>query len=225
MKNKISIIIPCKNEKLSLDAVLKELKKLKLIDEIIIVLDSKKDNSIEVIKKNKCRYIIQKNKGYGSAIIEGFKKAKNNYGCIFNADHSFKPNYLKKMFALSKTNDFIFGTRYKGNSGSEDDSLLTYIGNKIFSFICRNFLNIRLTDVLYTYVLCNTKKFNSIKFKNSDFRLCVELPYNVSKKSFRYTEISMFERRRLAGEKKVNEFKDGFLISMEIIRCFLSKKK
>jgi len=147
MKNKISIIIPCKNEKLSLDAVLKELKKLKLIDEIIIVLDSKKDNSIEVIKKNKCRYIIQKNKGYGSAIIEGFKKAKNNYGCIFNADHSFKPNYLKKMFALSKTNDFIFGTRYKGNSGSEDDSLLTYIGNKIFSFICRNFLNIRLTDV------------------------------------------------------------------------------
>ena len=225
MKNKISIIIPCKNEKLSLDAVLKELKKLKLIDEIIIVLDSKKDNSIEVIKKNKCRYIIQKNKGYGSAIIEGFKKAKNNYGCIFNADHSFKPNYLKKMFTLSKTNDFIFGTRYKGNSGSEDDSLLTYIGNKIFSFICRNFLNIRLTDVLYTYVLCNTKKFNSIKFKNSDFRLCVELPHNVSKKSFKYTEISMFERRRLAGEKKVNEFKDGFLISMEIIRCFLSKKK
>jgi len=67
--------------------------------------------------------------------------------------------------------------------------------------------------------------FNSIKFKNSDFRLCVELPYNVSKKSFRYTEISMFERRRLAGEKKVNEFKDGFLISMEIIRCFFSKKK
>jgi len=225
MKNKVSIIIPCKNEKLSLNAVLIELKKVKLIDEIIIVLDNKEDNSIEVIKKNKCRYIIQKNKGYGSAIIEGFKKAKNDYGCIFNADHSFKPKYLNKMHLLSKNNDFIFGTRYKGNSGSDDDSMLTYIGNKIFSFICRNFLSIKLTDVLFTYVLCNTKKFNSINFKNYDFRLCVELPYNVSKKKFKYTEISMFERRRLAGDKKVNEFKDGFLISVEILRCFFNKYK
>jgi len=223
MKNKISIIIPCKDERLSLNAVLTELKKIKLVNEIIIVLDNKKDRSLEIIKKHKCKYIIQKNKGYGSAIIEGFKKAKNDYGCIFNADHSFKPEYLYKMQILSKKNDFIFGTRYKGRSGSDDDSLLTYTGNKIFSFICKNFLNIKLSDVLYTYVLCNTKKFNSIKFKSHDFRLCIELPHNVSKKLFRYTEIPMFERRRLAGNKKVNEFKDGFLISMEIIRCFFNK--
>jgi glycosyltransferase involved in cell wall biosynthesis len=223
MKNKISIIIPCKDEKLSLDKVLTELKKIKLINEIIVVVDNKKDKSIKVIKKNNCRYIVQKNKGYGSAIIEGFKKAKNNYGCIFNADHSFIPKYLPKMQTLSQKNDFIFGTRYKGNSGSEDDNLLTYTGNKIFSFICRNFLNIKLTDVLYTYVLCNTKKFNLLKFKNHDFRFCIELPYNVSKKSFKYTEIPMFERKRFAGKKKVNEFKDGFLISLEIIRCFFSK--
>ena len=62
MKNKISIIIPCKNERLSLSSVLKELKKIKLVDEIIIVIDSKKDNSIDIIKKNKCKYIIQKKK-------------------------------------------------------------------------------------------------------------------------------------------------------------------
>ena len=223
MKNKISLIIPCKDESLSLNAVLAELKKIKSINEIIIVLDNKEDNSLKIIKKHKCKYIIQKNKGYGSAIIEGFKAAKNNYSCIFNADHSFKPEYLNKMQILSKKNDFIFGTRYKGRSGSDDDSLLTYIGNKIFSFICKNFLNIKLSDVLYTYVLCNTKKFNSIKFKSYDFRFCIELPYNINKRSFKYTEIPMFERRRLAGNKKVNEFKDGFLISMEIIRCFFNK--
>ena len=223
MKNKISIIIPCKDESLSLNKVLTELKKVKIVNEIIIVLDNKKDSSIEVIKKNKCKYIIQKKRGYGSAIVEGFKKAKNDYGCIFNADHSFIPKYLNRMNVLSKKNDFIFGTRYKGNSGSDDDSLLTYIGNKIFSFICRYFLNIKLTDVLYTYVLCNTKKFNLINFKSSDFRLCIELPYNVSKKSFNYTEIPMFERKRFAGKKKVNEFKDGFLILMQIIRCFFNK--
>ena len=102
MKNKISIIIPCKDESLSLNKVLTELKKVKIVNEIIIVLDNKKDSSIEVIKKNKCKYIIQKKRGYGSAIVEGFKKAKNDYGCIFNADHSFIPKYLNRMNVLSK---------------------------------------------------------------------------------------------------------------------------
>ena len=35
-------------------------------------------------KKFNCKIIIQKKRGYGSAIIEGFENAKSKYGCIFN---------------------------------------------------------------------------------------------------------------------------------------------
>ena len=86
-----SLIIPAKNERESLGIVLSELKKYPIINDIIIVVDSKKDNSIEIAKKFNTKIIIQKKNGYGSAIIEGFKFAKNKYGFIFNADHSFHP--------------------------------------------------------------------------------------------------------------------------------------
>ena len=47
------------------------------------------------------------------------------------------PKYLNKMLKLCKNLDLIFTSRYMHpGGGSEDDTLVTYIGNKIF-FIYR----------------------------------------------------------------------------------------
>ena len=49
MSEKISLIIPCKNEVESLGAVLNEVKNNEHVDEIIVVVDSEDDNSIPII--------------------------------------------------------------------------------------------------------------------------------------------------------------------------------
>ena len=218
--DKISLIIPCKNEVESLSAVLEEIKDNKFVNEIIIVVDSELDNSIPITKKFNCKLIVQKSKGYGSAIIEGFKNAKNEFGCIYNADHSFDPKYFSDLVRISKSYDFIFGSRYKGSGGSDDDTIITFIGNKMFTFITRFILGIKLSDILYTYVLCNVDKFNNLNLKNNDFKLCIELPVKVKKNKHSYIDLEMFERKRFDGKKKVNIIKDGLLISYEIIKSF-----
>ena len=220
MTKKISLIIPAKNEVESLETVLLEVQKNYLIGEIIVVVDSEFDNSVVIAKKFNCKLVIQKNNGYGSAIIEGFKNAKNEFGCIFNADHSFDPKYLDGLVKESEKKDFVFGTRYNKLSGSDDDTIFTLIGNKIFSFITNKILKIKLTDILFTYVLCNVEKFNKLNLKNHDFKLCIELPAKVKQKNFSYSEIPIFERKRYGGKKKVNAIKDGFLILIEIIKNF-----
>ena len=220
MTKKISLIIPAKNEVESLETVLLEVKKNFLIGEIIVIVDSESDNSVAIAKKFNCKLVIQKNNGYGSAIIEGFKNAKNEFGCIFNADHSFDPKYLDELVKESEKNDFVFGTRYNKLSGSDDDTVITLVGNKIFSFITKKILKIKLTDILFTYVLCNVEKFNKLNLKNHDFKLCIELPAKVKKNNFSYSEIPIFERKRYGGKKKVNAIKDGFLILIEIIKNF-----
>tara|TARA_B100000029_G_scaffold351821_1_gene344305 strand:- start:223 stop:894 length:672 start_codon:yes stop_codon:yes gene_type:complete len=218
MSNNISLIIPAKNEVESLEAVLSEIQENKLVDEIIVVVDNINDNSVETVNKFNCKLIIQKNNGYGAAIIEGFKHAKNKFGCIFNADHSFDPKYLDALTKESTKNDFIFGTRYNKESGSDDDTIVTFIGNKIFTFICNKILKIKISDVLFTYVLCNVEKFNKLSLKNHDFKLCIELPAKVKQNNFSYSEVPIFERKRYGGKKKVNALKDGFLILIEIIK-------
>ena len=58
MSDKISLIIPAKNEVESLGAVLEEVKNNKFVDEIIVVVDSEIDNSIPIVKKFNCYFIV-----------------------------------------------------------------------------------------------------------------------------------------------------------------------
>ncbi len=49
---------------------------------------------------------------------------------------------------------------------------------------------------------------------------CVEFPIKMQKKKMKYFSISSYEKKRIGGSKKVNAFKDGFLILLEMIRLF-----
>ncbi len=218
---KINLVIPAKEKIENLYSIIKPLLKRNEINQIILVLSEK--NKKKFIKNKKLKIIIQKKPGYGSAIKEGFKISKSNFSCIFNADGSFNANDLPKMIKLSKKNDFIYASRYIKGAGSDDDNIITLIGNFVFSLMGRILLGIKLNDILYTYVLCNTKKFNKLRITSWDFRFCIELPFKVSQYKFSYTEFKSKEFKRKFGTKNVNEFKDGFLILTEVIKCFIKK--
>ena len=64
MKN-ISLIIPAKNELESLGKTIREILSYKFVNEIIVVVDSKNDNSINAVKKYDVKIVIQKKKVTG----------------------------------------------------------------------------------------------------------------------------------------------------------------
>ena len=175
-------------------------------------------------KNFKCKIVFQSGHGYGNALIEGIKNVETEYLCIFNADGSFDPNDLSKMLKLCEDDkDFIFASRYLAGSSSEDDTIVTWMGNKIFSLLGNIFFSLNISDILYTYVMGNTQKANSLNLKKKDFSLCVELPIKAKRAGFNLIDIKANERERIAGKKKVNAFKDGALILFEMIRLFFNK--
>ena len=220
MKN-LTLVIPAKHEEFSLPRVLEEIKHIKC--KKLIILSKSDTTTIRSIKNYKCKIIKQKYNGYGNALIEGINNVKTGYLCIFNADGSFDPKYLNLM--LNKTiinKSFIFASRYMKNGGSADDSLLTFIGNKIFTLIGRILFKIKISDILFTYVMGETTEFKKLKLCNSDFRICVEIPIKIKINNFKYQSIGSFERKRFGGVKKVNEFIDGFLILIELLKNYLA---
>lgn len=220
MKN-LTLVIPAKNEEYSLPKVLDEIKNINCNK--FVILEKKDVKTIRSITNCKCRIIKQKNRGYGNALIEGIRNVKTKYLCIFNADGSFDPKYLKKMLEKSKlTKSFIFASRYAEGGGSADDLFITLVGNHIFSFIGKFFFNIKITDILFTYIIGETSKFKKLKLKNADFRICVEIPIKIKINNFKYRSIASFERKRLGGKKKVKEFIDGFLILLELIKSYFN---
>ena len=213
----LTLVIPAKFEKESLPKVLTELKPYNL--KLLVVLREDIE-TIDCIKDFNCKILFQKNKGYGDALIEGIKSVNTEFFCIFNADGSFKPEELNDMYKLSKNQnyDLVFGSRYEKNSSSEDDTIITYVGNKIFSFIGMVFFSLPISDILYTYVLGKTKKVNDLNLQSKDFCFCVELPIKAKKNKYLLTSIPSNERMRIAGKKKVNAFKDGLKILLAMFK-------
>ena len=128
----LTLIIPAKKESESLPSVLNELQKYNY--KIDVVLHPTDLETINAIKKYDINIVYQKNLGFGDALIYGIKQCKTKYFCIFNADGSFNPKELNSMYEKVSNEKFnlVFGSRYELNSGSEDDAIITYNGNKIF---------------------------------------------------------------------------------------------
>jgi|TARA_B100000959_G_scaffold154181_1_gene161667 glycosyltransferase involved in cell wall biosynthesis len=219
----LTLVIPAKNEAECLPTVLNELKNFDC--KKIIIIPKSDLNTQNAIKNLDCKIVIQNDDGFGSALIQGIKEVETNFLCIFNADGSFDPKYLKNMFnELLSNYDFVFNSRYENGGGSDDDTFLTLIGNKIFTFICNLFFRLNISDVLFTYVMGKTSAFKSLDLKRKDFRFCIELPVLVKFKKYKFISKSSYERSRLSGRKKVNELKDGFLILLCILKMFIFRK-
>ena len=218
--NDLTLIIPAKHESESLPKVLDELQKYNYKTNII--LHHTDVSTIKALKDYNIDIIYQKNHGYGDALIQGIKSCKTKYFCIFNADGSFKPSEIKDMYnsLQSRKLDFIFASRYQEKSGSEDDTIITLIGNYIFTYIGKIFFKLDITDILYTFVIGKTKEALMLNLVKKDFSFCIELPIKASKMKMKLGSISSYERKRIGGKKKVSPFKDGFLILTHMAKLF-----
>ena len=221
--NEITLVIPAKNEPESLPKVLDELKKYDV--KKIIVMSEDDLSTYSSIKSYNEKILFQTGKGFGNALREGISLVETKYFCVFNADGSFDPSDLYKLKEkLESGSDFVFSSRYIKGAGTEDDTFLTSVGNFFFTQLCNFLFKLRISDVLYTYVMGSVEAFKSLDMRYDDFSFCVELPIKAKKKNFILTDFPSFERSRIAGVKKVNEFRDGFLILISILRLLIVKK-
>ena len=196
----LTLIIPAKNEKESLPRVLQVLKQHKY--KVIVSLQQNDYETINSIKYFDVMVHQQTGVGYGNSIIEGINKCTTKYFCIFNADGSFEIEDLEKMLKKCKNKDFIFASRYLNGGGSDDDTIITYFGNKIFSLIGRLLFSLKLNDILYTYVLGETSNSRKLNIKSNDFRFCVEFPIKIQISNMDYTSVPSYEKKRIGGKKK-----------------------
>ena len=220
----LTLIIPAKNEKESLPKVLSELQAFDY--KINIILEASDKLTIEAIKTFNCKIIYQDFKGYGDALKKGIKTVETEFFCIFNADGSFDPKELDLMIKKLKDDkyDFVFASRYEKNCGSDDDTLVTLIGNYIFTFLGKIFFKLEITDILYTFVMARTSCIKKLGLSAKDFSFCVELPIKAKRADYKICTSKSFERSRIAGKKKVNAFRDGLKILFSMIQLFFRIK-
>ena len=216
----VSLIIATYNEEESLPFVLNEIKDYNF-GEIIVVDGNSTDHTELVAKEYGAIFIKQNDKGWGSAVMQGFSKSKSKFITYMDGDGSYNPTAILEMKSLIENYDVIFSSRYKGGAKSPDDTFIRAVGNKLFTLLVQVLFKCKISDALFFYPLFRKEILEKINLSSQDFTLCLELPAVVHANDFKYKEILSLERERYAGVTKVNAFFDGFKILIGMFKLRL----
>jgi hypothetical protein len=177
---KMSLIVPCKNEELNIENIVSESKeKLNFPYEIVFVNDKSTDKTLKIMedcKLNNSDIEIKitegLGKGRGIAVNEGIKIANGNYSVTFDADMTVDMFDINLFYSTISNGhaDFINGSRliYKPYSGAM--RYLNYLGNTFFAKLATFIISEKITDTLcgtQCFITADYKIFNEFKAKNS----------------------------------------------------------
>ena len=226
----VSILIPCYNEKHTIEKLIFKVKKQKKIKkQIILVDDGSTDGTSKIIKsklKSKVDKVIfhKKNLGKGSSIISAQKFIKGDIIIIQDADLEYEPSDYYKLLKPFKNKliNVVYGSRVLGRKQNINEfsfeKKFRIFGNFVLTKIS-NLLNRQdLTDVHTCYKLLRKNIFFKLKLEEKDFSFCSEVTTKLSKLNENIIEVPIkYNGRSYIHGKKIS-FKDAILTIITIFK-------
>lgn len=223
----VSVVIPARNEKGNIEALVQRTPKMGKETEIIFVEGNSSDDTWGEIQRICQQYqgqvplkwIQQEGKGKGDAVRKGYSIATGDILMILDADMTVPPEDLPKFFEAIATGkgEYINGTRLVYPMEKEAMRTLNLLGNKFFSIAFSWLLGQRLKDTL-----CGTKvmtrenylKLAANRFYFGDFDPFgdFDLIFGAAKLNLKFIEVPIRYRARTYGETNISRFKHGWLL-------------
>ncbi len=215
---KLSIVIPCYNEKNTIQNILEVVRKVPIADkEIIVVDDCSKDGTRHVLQ-NELKHLIDRlilhevNQGKGAALRTGFQAAKGDIVIVQDADLEYDPFEIPTVIepiANGKA-DVVFGSRFLGAGPHRVVYYWHRLGNMVLTTLSNMFTNINLTDMETCYKAFKREIIQSIKIEENRFGFEPEITAKLSKiKEIRIYEVGISYYGRTYAEGKKIGWKDG----------------
>lgn len=233
--NSVSIIVPTYKEAENLRPLVTQisncLSPLHRPFEIIIVDDDSQDGSDKLIDELRhegypVRIIIRSGiRGLSSAVIHGFREAKNDCLVCMDADLSHPPQaipHLLETIESDNTIDFVLGSRYvPGATTDETWGLFRWINSKVATLLARPFT--RLKDPMSGFfampktIFEGGKGINPVGYKiglelivKCSCRNIREIPIHFANRKFGKSKLTIKEQfKYLIHLKRLSDFKFG----------------
>lgn len=215
--DRVSIILPAKNEAVNLKKLLPELRKTLPDAEIIVVNDGSTDDTVTICETNGVKVLThQYSKGNGASIKTGARAATNEILVFMDGDGQHKPaDVVKLLEHFHEGYDMVVGARSAATQASVSRLVANSVYNKLSSWIAGQ----KIADLTSGFRAVNGKKFRKFIYllpNGFSYPTTITMAFFRAGFSVSYMDIEAGKRE---GKSHISLVKDGvrfFLIIFKI---------
>jgi len=195
--------------------------------ELVIVDDGSTDGTREILEemarggsRAELRvFHLDRNRGKGAALREGFKRVTGDIVIIQDADLEYDPAEYPAMIApiLDGRADVVYGSRFLG--GPHRVLLFWhYVGNKFITTCANALYNVNLTDMETCYKAFRRQVIEALRLRSNGFAIEPEITAKVCKGRYRLYEVPISYSGRTYAEGKKITWRDGLAALGALLR-------
>jgi glycosyltransferase involved in cell wall biosynthesis len=230
---KVSIVIPCYNEKDTIEKIVEAVCNAPLKSREIIVVDDCSEDGTQAVLQVRISHMVDRiiyhpvNRGQGADLRSGFAAATGDFILVQDADPEYSPEDYPVLLEplISGKADAVLGSRFMGGRPHRVLFFWHMVGNKFLTPLSNIFTNINLTDVETGYKAFKAPLIKSIRIEEDGFGVEPEIIAKLARTGCRIYEVGIsYSGRTYAEGKKIN-WKDGVRAIYAIFKYNLGRRR
>jgi glycosyltransferase involved in cell wall biosynthesis len=206
LKDKITIVIPSKNEEKSIQDIIAKCQKY--ADDIVVIDGHSTDGTRERAASMNVRVYLDNKKGKGDGIRVGISKALRDIIVFIDSDGSHDPDEIPQMVQpiIEGKSDHVTGSRGRGGSDELHGDLgkfMRMIGCDIITLGINYRFGVRLTDSQNGFRAIRRDLALSLDLKENITTIEQEMIIKTLRKGYRISEVPSHEYARKYGNSNI----------------------
>ena len=227
--SRIAVLIPCYNESLTIEKVVKDYKSILPEADIYVYDNNSTDNTDEIARMAGAIVCYEYRQGKGNVIRSMFRKIDADCYLMIDGDDTYPAENARDMcnLVLSGKADMVIGDRLSSTYFQENKRMFHNFGNEIV----RRSINLlwhsnkKIMDVMTGYRAFSPMFVKSFPILSSGFEIETEMTIHALDKNLLVESIPVRYRNRPEGSiSKLNTYSDGTRVLLTIFNLYRDYK-